>query len=187
MTTRPIIFIDGPDNVGKGTQISLLRKWLINIPFTILNIDPPSGQNLDEKETYGILATKNMLGSVFASWERGIPCIVDRCHYTEYAYSILRNTHKIETILKLEKELSPAHSDVLGIIFVDKVENIVARDDGNSIYSTEDTHNIQNIINRFSEIADASSFDCKVVSITGKSIEEVQAEVKKIVSDKFNF
>ncbi len=187
MNTRPIIFIDGPDNVGKGTQISLLRKWLTEIPFSILNLDPPVGSDLNKKESYGIQAAKNQLGSVLASWEKDIPCIVDRCHYTEYAYSILRNTHEIQTILELEKELSPACSDVLGIIFVDKVENIVARDDGNSIYSTEDTQNIQNIINRFSEIADASSFDCKVISITGKTIEEVRAEVKKNVSDKFNF
>ncbi len=187
MTTRPIIFIDGPDNVGKGTQISLLRKWLSEIPFSILNLDRPVGSDLEEKEIYGIQAVKNQLGSVYASWEKGIPCIVDRCHYTEYAYSILRNTHEIQKILELEKELLPAHPDILGIIFVDDVKNIVARDDGNSIYSTEDTENIQNIINRFSDIADASSFDCKVISITGKSIEEVQVEVKKILGEKYNF
>ena len=98
----PIIIFDGPDNVGKGTQIALLRKRFSEIPFAITNLDKPVGTSLEEKVSYGVKAAQNQLITLFLGAQAGIPQIADRAHYTEYAYSSLRKQHNLDTILQLD-------------------------------------------------------------------------------------
>ncbi|GEM_PF-3809308 len=199
MSIVPIILFDGPDNVGKGTQIELLRKWMLQSHFTITNLDRPVGDTLGDKERYGINAARGQLVTIQAGWSMGVPQIADRCHYTEYAYSILRKPHELETILELERSLEEAKSDVLGIIFVDEVEKIVERDDGKSNYQLEEgceehivstqsiemAEAINQISNRFHQIASESNFECHIISIHQKTIEMVHDEVKNIITKKF--
>lgn len=180
-----IIAFDGPDNVGKGTQIGLLRKWLKHIPFVLTNLDRPHGSTDDEKINYGLQASKNHLVAKMAIWEKGIPQIVDRMHYTEYAYSVLRGGHTIKTILELENEFKDLKDDLFTIIFIDKVENISARDDGKSVYKANDYQNITKITNRFIEIAEKSLFNNKVINIHNKNILTVENEVQSILLEKF--
>ncbi len=177
----PIIAFDGPDNVGKGTQIALLRKWLSHIPFVLTNLDRPHGKNHDEKLDYGYRASRNHLRAKELLWREGIPHLVDRMHYTEYAYSILRGGHLLENILTLEQAFLTMRDDFLTIIFVDEVENILKRDDGLSVYKRDDYEAVENIIKRFHEIAEASHFHNRIISITGKSIPQVHEEVREIV------
>ena len=183
----PIIAFDGPDNVGKGTQIALLRKWLSHIPFVLTNLDRPHGGNHDEKLNYGYRASKNHLKAKELLWQEEIPHLVDRMHYTEYAYSILRGGHQLEDILTLEREFLAIRDDFLTIIFVDETENILKRDDGLSVYRRDDYEAVENIIERFREIADASHFHNRIISITGKSIPQVHEEVREIVREFFPF
>ncbi len=177
----PIIAFDGPDNVGKGTQIALLRKWLSHIPFVLTNLDRPHGANHHEKLKYGYQASRNHLKAKELLWQEGIPHLVDRMHYTEYAYSILRGGHNLEDILTLERAFLAMRDDFLTIIFVDKAENILKRDDGLSVYKRDDYKAVEDIIKRFYEIAEASHFPNRVISITGKSIPQVHEEVREVV------
>ena len=87
--------------------------------------------------------------------------------------------------MEIEKDYSEMQGDVLGLIFIDEVENISARDDGNSNYSADDIENIKNIIDNFVEIAEKSIFDVRVININGKDIKVVQTEVNDIVWEKF--
>jgi len=181
-----IIAFDGPDNVGKGTQISLLRKWLKHIPFVLTDLNRPLGNNDGEKLRYGLLASRNHLNAKHAIWERNIPQLVDRMHYTEYAYSIIRGGHSIETIIKLEKDFIKMKNNFLAIIFIDEIENIQKRDDGKSNYHNADNQNeVATITDRFSEIAEHSLFDNVIININDKDILTVQKEVQKYILQKF--
>ncbi len=186
MTNKKIIIaFDGPDNVGKGTQISLLRKWLKNIPFVLMNLDRPAGDTHGEKLNYGLEASRNALLANKALWEKSIPQIVDRMHYTEYAYSLLRGGHSIKDILDLEKEFLEMKDDFFTIIFIDETENIQKRDDGLSEYNADDRGEVAEITKRFPEIAKHSLFENVIININGKDIQTVQAEVKKEILKKF--
>jgi len=181
----PIIAFDGPDNVGKGTQIALLRKWLSHIPFVLTNLDRPHGATVAEKLRYGYEASRNHLRAKRALLREGIPHLVDRMHYTEYAYSVLRGGHELENILALEREFSDLHPHLLTIIFTDEPERILARDDGKSVYDRNDIIAVEKILARFIEIAQHSHFSNFVISITNKSIPEVHEEVKGIIRTHF--
>ena len=185
MNTTPIIIFDGPDNVGKGTQLSLLRKHYKDIPFAITNLDKPIGANSEEKREYGLAAAYGQLTTLFAGYQAGIPQIADRAHYSEYAYSILRGQHQLTDIMEMESEFKEYKDDVLSIIFIDEVENICERDDGNSNYGEEVVENIKNIITNFKEHAAASLFETHIIDINGKDIEIVQQEVNTLIAKKF--
>ena len=104
MKKHPIIILDGPDNVGKGTQLALLRKYFTNIPFVITNLDKPVGEGTEEKKNYGLISIDNQLKTMVLGAQQGIPYIADRGHYTEYAYSIFREAHELQTILDIEEK-----------------------------------------------------------------------------------
>ncbi len=180
-----IIAFDGPDNVGKGTQIGLLRKWLKHIPFVLTNLDRPHGETHSEKINYGFNASKNHLVAKKAIWKQGIPQIVDRMHYTEYAYSILRGGHEIKKIIELEKEFKDLKQDLFIIIFIDNAENISIRDDGKSVYKGNDYESITKITHRFIEIAEKSLFDNVIINIHNKDISTVEKEVQSVLLNKF--
>ena len=185
LNKRIIIAFDGPDNVGKGTQIARLRKWLSHIPFVLTNLDRPHGENHEQKLRYGFAASRNHLLAKKAMWEEGLPQLVDRMHYTEYAYSILRKGHALDDILALEQDFLAMRDDFFTIIFLDDVKNIMHRDDGKSVYRKDDEENIKRICQRFEKIAEHSHFSNAVVSIQGKSIDEVEREVQELIRKRF--
>ncbi len=185
MKKNTIIAFDGPDNVGKGTQIALLRKAYPEIPFALINLDRPVGSTPEEKISYGTKTMLSQLEAMSAIHQRNVPQIIDRMHYTEYAYSILRGGHDIETILDIEKKYADLQNSFLTIIFIDTVENIAARDDGLSVYDKDDHENIKTITDRFLEISQKSMFKNEVINIHGKDIPTVQQEVMRIIEQHF--
>ena len=184
-SSTPIIIIDGPDNVGKGTQIKRLRSWLNHIPFCIFNLDSPVGSSLDAKEMYGIKAVHNQCKILQLSWEQHIPCIVDRAWPSEYAYSILRKKHGIETILDIEERYRAIQQDTHIIIFIDEIENIQERDDGMSNYNAEDLQEIQLVVERFKTFSEHSTFPTTVININGKDADIVEQEVQTVIRTHF--
>lgn len=186
MTNKNIIIaFDGPDNVGKGTQIALLRKWLSHLPFVVTDLEKPCGSSNEEKINYGLAASRNHLKATEAIWKEGIPQIIDRMHYTEYAYSIFRGGHEMQTIISMEKEFIHLKESFLIIVFVDEVENIRDRDDGKSNYNAEDLNEAQMLCDRFEDIAEESLFDNHVINIHNKNIEVVKQEVQSLILEKF--
>jgi thymidylate kinase len=181
----PIIIIDGPDNVGKGTQIKRLRSWLDHIPFCIFNLDSPVGNSLDAKEAYGIKAVHNQCKSLQLAWKEQIPCIVDRAWPSEYAYSILRKKHGIETIRNIEERYCDIRQDTHIIIFIDEVENIQERDDGMSNYNAEDLQEIQLVVERFKSFSEHSTFPTTVININGKDPDAVEQDVQTVIRTHF--
>jgi len=182
MNKKIVIAFDGPDNVGKSTQIKLLRKYFKEIPFLILDVDAPVGDNSQEKLKYGKEHTKRTLQTI-----RDLPFsqIHDRIHFTEYAYSFFREGHPIDEIVDLEKGYEEIKDNLLIITFIDEVKNISDRDDGLSLFDKEDHDNITTLINRFKEISEKSIFENYIINIHEKDIETVHSEVITLIENKF--
>jgi thymidylate kinase len=108
-----------------------------------------------------------------------VPIILDRTHFSEYAYSFFRGGHKIEDILNLEKEFSDLKENIFIITFIDRVDNIAQRDDGLSAFQPKDKENIEKIINNFKEISQKSIFKNIIIDIEGKDEDEVFEEILK--------
>lgn len=177
-----VIAFDGPDNVGKGTQINLLRKRYQDIPFLLLNVDPPIGENHAEKISYGREHIKRTLDAVR---KLPHPQIHDRFHFTEYAYSMFRGGHDLNDVISIEKEYDDVHSNLLVITFVDEPEKIHERDDGNSAYDAEKLDTVAELIQRFHEMSHHSHFDNHIIHIGGKDIPTVHEEVINHIESKF--
>jgi len=177
-----IIAFDGPDNVGKSTQIKLLRKYFKEVPFLIMDVDAPIGDSTKEKLHYGKEHSRRSFEAI-----RTLPFsqIHDRIHFTEYAYSFFRDGHELEEILDLEKEYKDIKNELLIITFIDEVNNISARDDGLSQFAKEDLENIHTLVQRFKNISEKSIFDNHIINIHEKDIETVQKEVINLVTNKF--
>lgn len=182
MNTKIVIAFDGPDNVGKSTQIKLLRKKYGSIPFLIMDVDAPIGITSKEKLSYGKEHVRRTFEAIqtlpFAQ-------IHDRIHYTEYAYSFFREGHFLDDILAMEKKYKNIHDNLIIITFIDEVENISSRDDGLSQFQKEDHKNITKLIERFKEISNASIFDNNIINIHEKNIDMVHDEVIQIIENKF--
>lgn len=185
MKNTPVIIFDGPDNVGKGTQIALLRKFFTKTPFAISNLDKPVGETLEEKREYGINAVTSQLSTLLLGASNGIPQIADRAHYSEYAYSMLRIPHAKQDLIAREEQHKALIPHTLGIIFIDEVEAISERDDGKSNYQADDLVMITSIIKRFVDYADSSLFNTHVININGKDITTVHQEVVSLVLKTF--
>ena len=185
MNHAPIIIFDGPDNVGKGTQIKLLRKKLVDTPFNITNLDKPVGETLLAKQEYGLENINNQLQTMVAGSALGIPQLADRGHYSEYAYSILRITHSMKVIQMIEEQYLSSKDNILGIIFIDTVKNISDRDDGESNYDKDDLETIETIIQRFKETKEHSHFPTYIIDIQGKDKDLVHKEVMQHILNHF--
>lgn len=180
-----IIGFDGPDNVGKGTQIKLLRKYLKDVPFVILDGINPMGDTQEDKVKFGEKSERQYFKARKSMWNNSIPQISDRTHYSEYAYRIFRDSDKIDDILEMEKEFKELIDDIVIFTFIDKVENIMDRDDGDSAYGKDDLEGIKKLIDRFKYISEKSIFENYIVDIDGKNEDEVFEIILEKIKNKF--
>lgn len=181
-----ILCFDGPDNVGKGTQINLVREYFKKIPFVILHVTNPIGDTAEKKVEYGSAMENQYFKARKSLSENFIPQINDRAHYSEYAYRIFRDSDRIDDILEMENKFKELIVNTLIFTFIDKPENISLRDDGLSMYEKEDVDKIQKLIDRFKYISEKSIFDNYIINIDGKNEDEVFEIVLEKIKNKFN-
>jgi thymidylate kinase len=180
-----ILGFDGPDNVGKGTQIEKIRKYFSKIPFIVLNIEAPVGNSSIDKIKYGIKNTKNNLQGILILAENNLPQILDRTHFSEYAYSFLRGGHDLKTFLKLEKKCEKIKNIFCIITFIDKPKRIFERDDGQSAFDPSKTEDIEKIIENFKKISKQTIFKSIIINIYNKTEDEVFEEIIEKLEKEF--
>ena len=185
MKRKIILALEGPDNVGKGTQMKKIVSYFKDINFVALYDSLKAGETDSEKVEYGHKREKEYFKVRKYLWDNGIPQINDRSHYSEYAYRMFRNSDKIEDLLAMEKEYSELKDDYLTIIFIDEIENISSRDDGYSAYKKEDLGSIKKLIERFKYIAEKSIYKNYIININGKDENEVFDIIKNLIQEKF--
>lgn len=180
-----IIFVEGPDNVGKGTQITNIYKNVANngdFPFWghYANYGVPSQLAVP----YAKSAYWGMFDLAFNIQSRGHVPIFDRAHLGEWVYGKKYRKYDATFIWDLEKEFANDyitwwHKTYL-IVFTDNPENLIKRDDGLSF--SKDLLDKNWEVERFEDAYNRSIITNKIlINIDSKNPEQVWSEVKEFL------
>jgi len=166
-----LIIFEGPDNVGKTTQIELLRNYFAKKgkPFIITkssnykNVTPEEHKKLCIKEYKTIFN----LGKT-------IDIIADRLHGGEYVYGPIYRGYDGNYVFNFEN-----HKSFL-IVLIDNPENLIKRDDGLSFSTDYNKKKLE--IEKFKEFYEKSFIENKIlINIEGRSINEVFEIIKNFI------
>lgn len=185
---KRIICLEGPDRVGKSTQLKLLLKYLLDEPTYVIHFSGISGITSEQSRQYSYkmyIDTFNMLNILNEdSLYRNI--IFDRCWIGEYVYSPLYRNYSGEYIFDIEKKFE--HTGILEKItlftLVDEPESLIKREDGHS-FSIE-LENKKREIELFKEAHKKSIIKRKFfMNIHDLRIEDVHRLIKEILFPKW--
>lgn len=178
-----IVFIEGPDNVGKGTQIDNIWKEMSRrgmIPFwahyTSFGI-----KEAWQCENFSRTAYWAMHMAAMDLHKRNMHPIFDRSIYGEWVYGKIYRGYDAYFIWEMEGRLKDDNyypwQECHLITFIDDPENLIKRDDGLSFSTDLDKKRFE--VNRFVEAHSMSRIPNKMLcNINRNSKEEVWSEVK---------
>lgn len=170
-----IIFIEGPDNVGKSSQIHEINRFFYpKIMFHTLHyggVRKPgitSEQYLDYSQKY----YSDMFRMIYMANTQNINLILDRSHCGEFVYSQKYRGYSGDYIFGLEKAWESELSNSFLITFIDEPKNLIAREDGYS-FSTN-LEDKKEEISKFIEVHENSNIPHKfLLNIKDYGIKEV--------------
>lgn len=178
------LLIEGCDNVGKGTQIEYIKKYVeekYNCPVHYMhysNIKGAKDIRAVSEELY-----KQMFEIVSKDYGNCL-IICDRSHLGEAVYSPIYRGYDGDYIFDLEKE-ADLKTNVGLLVFTETAENLIKRDDGLSFSIDIDKKNDE--IARFKAAYDKSILRKKLIELKGRGKEEIfEQEVKPFVDALFS-
>jgi thymidylate kinase len=164
----------GPDNVGKGTQISNLKRYLEenNRLVHVLHYSNIKGDNVRiRSEAY----YNQMFEFCKKANELNTDLILDRAHLGESVYSPLYRNYSGDYVFDLEQKYDL--EQITLFVFYADPETLIKRDDGLS-FST-DLEKKKTEIDAFKRAFEMTHISKKfLINITDKSIEEVWDKLK---------
>jgi thymidylate kinase len=185
------IIIEGLDRTGKGTQIQNLWTYLNHHYPTGCNIirgDKMKTEHLSKTEDIAFRSTyANSINMTFqnmiqarANNFQGIR-LYDRLHLSEVVYGQKYRKYDCNHIYKIENAVANL-DDVYLITFIDDVENLYNRDDGEGF--TSDPKEMKDEISRFREAHNDSSIkNKKIINISTLSIEMVFSIILNFIGE----
>lgn len=180
MLNKFIIF-EGPDNVGKDTQIKLILKSLINFPTHIIHYT--NIKDLTNKEIYDY--NHKLYNDMFSICEKSNNrnLIFNRSHLGEYVYGYLYRKYDTEYIFEIEKSFSKKDfwKKLYLIVLIDTEENLIKRDDGLSHSIDLDKKKCE--ITRFNELYQKTYIQNKIL-IKGGNINEINTKINEFLENK---
>lgn len=181
-----MVVLEGPDNSGKGTQISNIYKLIARqgiVPFWMhwANFgiaDRNACVDFSER------AYRDMFFHCRQISLNGAVPILDRAHLGEWVYGKIYRDYDANFIWDIEKYFDAGSSvwfsTIKLITFIDEPENLIKREDGLS-FSTDLTKKAFEI-GRFKEAHEMSRIKNKLLlNIDGLNKEEVWEEVQKFL------
>lgn len=183
-----VVIIEGPDAVGKTTQINELvkeaqRKYIVPHILHYSNVKA-FGDNNDIIKDFSV----SQYNSIFKFIEEyAAPSedlfIFDRCHLSEYVYSPMYRDYDGYYVFASERRIIP-NENVKLILFTDSALSIIERDkkrgDGMSFSLDLDKKELE--LSKFDEAFDNSSIQSKLkVKVGDRSISDIAAEVRNFV------
>ncbi len=181
---RRIVIFEGPDRVGKSTQINLLLKHLWqNFCLTpqVIHFGHIGGLSDIETKTYSY----HLYNEMFSSWRfNKFPYIYDRSHIGEAVYGPLYRGYSADYIYELENEYRQNLSNVFLITLVNSPSELLLREDGLSLKKDgEDPNKLKKIeIDRFKKATSLSLIpNKKIIDCKGKTPEQVHEEIIKFI------
>ena len=183
--TPQSIIIEGPDNVGKGTQIQIIREYIAkkNIASHYLHYSNIKGiSNKHQIERISKCLYTEMFQLIDLSSQPRIVMILDRAHLGEFVYSPMYRHYSGDYVWDLEKDFKNRNIGYMNtklIVFIDNPENLVKRDDGLSFSIELDKKKEE--VERFVKAYETSVLQKKLINIKNKSIDDVWFEVKEFL------
>lgn len=133
-----IVIIEGPNRVGKSTQIANLKNYYESKGMRV-HVIHYEHIHLDPTRTYTPEAMKDMatvryddmlkLANEFAKDPMSV-IIFDRAHLGECVYGPKYRDYSGEYVFDLEKKYPEFLQNAYEFVFIDKPENLLAREDG---------------------------------------------------------
>lgn len=175
------IIIEGPDRVGKDTLIKSIKNYYNNIIFQTLHFTNIKQNTKEDVILYNKKLYKNMfdimLYNILQNENFGIIC--NRSHLGEMVYGPLYRGYSGDYVLQIErlyKIFLNLWQKLALVVLIDKPENLIARDDGQSF--TTDLTTKQKEVNLFKQVYERTSIKNKLlVDISNLSIPEVHRKV----------
>jgi dCMP deaminase len=173
-----LIIFEGPDNVGKTTQINLLKKFFINKGFNVHNLHY---SNINTENIR--IKSKSMYENAFKVFSSNSDIFIsDRFHLGEYVYGqIYRNYKDADDIFEIE---IPSIGNLL-IVLIDEPENLIKREDGQS-FSIKLENKIKEI-ELFKDAYEKSSLKKILINIKNLNIEQVHTKITEFINTYFYF
>ena len=188
-----VIIFEGPDNVGKSTQIDMLRKAFHDFEISTQVIHCSNFKfrtNIDDKysvETQAkvlkemskryytkIMQIMNVYNTKDDNYESVL--ILDRSHLGETVYSPIYRNYSGDYVYELEN-IVECPKKVFVITLVDTAENLISREDGHS-FSTN--------IDAFKTANSSTKFNSLLIDIDGLSPDRVFEKISNFVfNDRF--
>ena len=170
-----IIYIEGPDNVGKGSQIHEINRFFYpKIMFHTLHYGGVRKPGITPEQylEYSRKYYSDMFRMIYLANTQNISLILDRSHLGEIPYAQKYRGYDGHYVLELEKTWASELQNSFLITFIDEPENLIKREDGYS-FSTN-LEDKKEEINKFEEAHNKSIIPHKFkMNINGYGIKEV--------------
>lgn len=150
-----IFIVEGMDRCGKDTLIRHIRKNVLVSPKTTM-IHCSSTPNVSYPQDWSRIHYHELLKSCIHLHEDGWNIILNRSHLGEAVYGPMFRGTEADWVFNLDQDLvnSVGEFGVSLIVLIDSPENLILRDDGLSLYQSE--NNIRSVRNAFSDVFDRS-------------------------------
>lgn len=169
-----VLILEGIDNVGKSTQIRNIQPLLTDLPVFFLHYMAIKGLPDSESTKEYSSKTYSSMFNLIKNNRQLYHFVLDRAHIGEVVYSPMYRGYSGDYVYDLEKAFLDKDliEETYLITFVDKPENVISRDDGES-FSTK-LEQKQREIDAFVNATERSSIKNKIViNIDGKDIPAV--------------
>ena len=183
------VILESPDNCGKDTQIRLLLAHFARqmIPFHVLKYSAPKVSPEESKRYFSKCLYDSMFELVLQS--RRIVWGLNRAHISEQVYAPKYRSTDPTYIRRIEEfwlaAMPGEWSELALVTFVDKPENLISREDGQSF--SIDPVDKQIEVQSFVEHTESSLIEKKaVINIDGLGPAEVHDKVMYFLYDNFN-
>jgi len=173
-----IVIIEGPDRVGKDTQIQAIRNHFNGDLWQVLHYSKPP--KLDNADDY-ILYQSSLFNQMFGLSTVVPKLILNRSHIGEAVYANYRG-YDGSYVFDIEKQWVDEESDdaTVVIILVTDADQLLKRDDGDSFY--KNIEEAESEVGRFIAAYHSTSFTNKhLINVSGKTIEQVREEIHAIL------
>lgn len=179
-----ITIIEGLDNVGKGTQIrNILGILAPTKPTHIIHYSAIPGMNGEDAYEYSVGLYHNMFRLLSRNYEKS-HFILDRSHLGESVYAPKYRGYNGDYVFDIESQytIEEFWKEIKLITFVDKAENLIARDDGLSHSININDKNDE--IKAFKRAHEMSLIEDKIlIDIDGLNIEQVFEKIKEFLGE----
>lgn len=188
-----VIIFEGPDNVGKGTQIErVVKKFTeLEIPTTVVhcsNFKVEESENKTERQQEisqafykRIMQLINLYNEKIDGKEQVL--VLDRSHLGETVYAPLYRKYSGNYVYKLEWDIKEPDK-VLVLTMVTDIDTLLKREDGKSFTADADKRKLE--IDAFVRAANDTRFENSyLLNVSDKSVGEVSEAIDAIIEEVF--